>query len=198
MRTNLARSALIVCLPLLVLAQASAPAPEKTTLTDDDYAIYAAALQSLYQKDKVDRIVLIDQTGGGVPPGMAGMTQFGERAQEFYKGIPDQLREALRSRNKATADVDRGKIDIKVEVVTLSYEEAGKMVKGGWGTFEERYSRCPGITLLALPALNAQKDEALLYIGNSCGMLCGEGKLLLMMKKDGHWSVKKDATVWVS
>jgi hypothetical protein len=63
-------------------------------------------------------------------------------------------------------------------------DDAERMVTGGWQTFEQRYSHYPGIILLALPALNAEK--ALLYIGNSCGMLCGEGKLLLIMKKDGH------------
>jgi hypothetical protein len=198
MRANLANYSLIVCLPFLLLAQPSPAAGGNATLAKDDYAIYAAALESLYSKEKIDRIVLIDQTGAGVPPGMAAMTRLGDAVREFYKDLPEGLRDELNSRNKASADVDRDKIGIKAEIVMLAYEDAKKIVSGGWEDFGKRYSRCPGITLLSLPALNAEKDQALLYVGMSCGIVCGDGELLLLMKKDGHWFVKKKAIVWVS
>ncbi|MBI3476596.1 MAG: hypothetical protein HY010_12760 [Acidobacteria bacterium] len=78
-----------------------------------------------------------------------------------------------------------------MEIVALSYDDAKKVVTGGWQTFEQRYSRCPGIMLLALSALNGEQDQALLYKGNSSGMLCGEDKLLLMMKKDDIGPLRK-------
>ena len=190
---------LVVFLPLLLVAQSP---PEKTTLTEEDYAIYAAALQRLYSNDlysneKIDRILLMDQTGAGVPPGMAAVTRLGNENPAFYKNLTEDLKE-LGSRNKASAVIDSHKIDTKLEVLTLSVEEAKKIVDSGWEAFGKQYSRCRGITLLSLPALNAEKDRALLYVGFSCGIVCGDGRLLLAMKKDGKWSLKDETIVWVA
>ena len=68
---------------------------------------------------------------------------------------------------------DSHKIATKLEVLTLSVEEAKKIGDSGWEAFGKHYSRCRGITLLSLPALNAEKDRALLYVGFSCGIVCG-------------------------
>jgi hypothetical protein len=69
------------------LAQTAAPQSPLETCTADDYVIYATALSDLYGKQKIERVILIDQTSTGLPPGMAAMTQFGGKAQPLLKAF---------------------------------------------------------------------------------------------------------------
>ena len=112
--------AVLVLLSLLAVAQNKEAPPEKTTLTADEYEILSDALHDLYPKEKVDRVVLINQTGAGVPPGMAAMTQFGNKAQEFLKEIPKEMKDGFQSRNRATAQIDRGGLKADLEIVVLA------------------------------------------------------------------------------
>ena len=45
---------------------------------------------------------------------------------------------------------------------------------------------------------NAPHHQALVYVGNSCGMLCGAGYLVLLEKKKDKWVVQKTAQIWIS
>lgn len=40
---------------------------------------------------------------------------------------------------------------------------------------------------LGYPVFNKAKDKALIKISHSCGMLCGEGGIILYYKIEGHW-----------
>src|ERR1700688_3898487 len=75
------------------LAQtAAAPSPLEAC-TADDYTIYAAALGDRFGKQKPKRVVLLDQTSMGFPPGMAAMTQFGGKAQTLLKDVPKEAKD---------------------------------------------------------------------------------------------------------
>ena len=80
---------LIILAATSALAQTAASQSPLETCTADDYAIYTTALSDLYGKQKIERVILIDQTSTGVPPGMAAMTQFGGQsttaAQRLFK-----------------------------------------------------------------------------------------------------------------
>jgi hypothetical protein len=55
---------LIILAAAMALAQTSvAPSPTEAC-TSDDYAIYTAALTDLYGKQKIERVILIDQFNG--------------------------------------------------------------------------------------------------------------------------------------
>jgi len=182
------------------LAQtAIAPSPLEGC-TADDYAIYAAALNDRFGKQKKsERVVLLDQTSMGVPPGMAAMTQFGGKAQTLLKDVPKEAKDDFDSRNKARAKIEGGEIKAAFEVILLSAEEAGKLVAGGGG-WEGFYNKYPnsGITLVSRPGLNAEHNRALLYLGTSCGGLCGDGVLIVLSKNGEEWKVLNRVTIWVS
>jgi hypothetical protein len=181
------------------LAQtATAPSPLEAC-TADDYAIYAVAFGDRFGKQKPKRVVLLDQTSMGFPPGMAAMTQFGGKAQTLLKDVSKEAKDDFDSRNKARARIEGGEIKAAFEVIVLSAEEAGKLVAGGGG-WEGFYNKYPnsGITLVSRPGLNAEHNRALLYMGTSCGGLCGDGVLILLGKDGGEWKVLNRVTIWVS
>lgn len=190
---------LIILAAAIALAQTpDAPGPAEAC-TSDDYAIYAAALTDLYGKQKIERVILIDQTSMGVPPGMAAMTQFGGKAQPLLKEFSKEARDDFETRNKTHAKIEADKLKTSFEIVLLDAETARKSIegKGDWKTFREKYPNSPGITLVSRPGTDGEHSHALLYVGNSCDMLCGGGTLVLS-KENGEWKVANKVTVWVS
>jgi len=177
----------------------AAPTPLEVS-TADDYTIYSIALTDLYGKQKIERIVLIDQTSMGFPPGMAATTQFGGKAQPLLNDFPKDAKEDFEARNKTHAKIEADKFRTSFEIVLLEAEAARKLVEGGdsWKGFREKYPKSPGISLMSRPGVDAHKSHALLYVGNSCDMLCGGGTLIFLSKENGEWKVANKVTVWVS
>jgi hypothetical protein len=70
----------------------------------------AAALNKLFGKEKSDRVVLLDQTSMGFPPGMAARTNWAARLRPCSRDFPKEAKDDFDSRNKAQARIERGKI----------------------------------------------------------------------------------------
>jgi hypothetical protein len=180
-------------------AQAPATPNDIEGCTEEDYAIYTAALNDLFQKRKPDKVVVIDQTSIGVPPGMAAWTQFGGKAQELLKSSPKEAKDDFDSRNKTPVKIESDRIKAAFEVVLLSAESAGKLVEGGggWAGFNKTYPRS-GISLMSRPGVSADHTKALLYVGYSCERLCGGGEFMLLGKEGDQWKVLNRVTIWES
>jgi len=190
---------------LFVVASAMAQTPSATppapleTCTADDYAIYSAALNEIFGKQKAQKLVLIDQTSTGVPPGLAATTRFMGKAQPLLKEFPKEARDDFDAKNKTHAKIEADKIKTSFEVTLVAPDEAAKLVQGrdGWANLRDRY-QSHGITLVSRPGLDSDRTHALLYTGTSCGSLCGGGDLIFLTKEGGQWKVSNIANIWMS
>lgn len=194
----------LLCVLMLWLAMAHAQdssAPITTdSITDEDYAISAAALADVFGEGKPEKLVLIDQTSIGFPPGMAAMTQFGGKAQPLLAQVPKDAKDKFDTRNKGHQKIDGARLKTPFQIVLVSSEDAEKMVAGGggWESFRKRYSKSLGVTLISLPGINSEHTQALLYVGSSCDMLCGNGYFLLLGKDGEQWKVLQKVMIWIS
>lgn len=73
-----------------------------------------------------------------------------------------------------------------------------KGVGRGWQEFYKKYPKSSGFWQFSRPGYNSRRDEALLYVGHSCGGLCGTGHLYLLSKQSGKWTVKNRVMLWIS
>ena len=96
---------LIMLAAASALAQTAASQNPLEPCTSDDYAIYTTALNDLYGKQKIERVMLIDQTSTGFPPDMAAMTQFRGKAQPLLKDFPKEAKDDFEARNKTHGSV---------------------------------------------------------------------------------------------
>jgi hypothetical protein len=94
-------SGLLVLITSATLAQSPAvTAPTSLeTCTTEDYAIYSAALNEVFGKYG-EKIVLIDQTSTGVPPGIAAWTRSMRKAQPLLTEFPKEAKDDYDVRNK--------------------------------------------------------------------------------------------------
>ena len=191
---------LLILAAASALAQTAAPQSPLETCTLDDYSIYTAALSNLYAKRKIERVILIDQTSTGFPPGMAAMTQFGSKAQPLLKDFPKEAKDDFEARNKTHVKIEADKLKPSFEIVLVDADTAKKSVEGngGWQSFRDKYPNSPGITLVSRPGTDSEHTHALLYVGNSCDMLCGGGTLIFLSNEKGEWKVANKVTIWVS
>lgn len=81
---------------------------------------------------------------------------------------------------------------LPAKLVLISDHELENSFKNGrsWPSFYERYPNSIGYIVLSQVGFNTEHDQAFLYIGNSCGSLCGAGYYVLLAKDQGTWSVK--------
>jgi hypothetical protein len=181
-------------------AQNSAAPTTTDSVTDEDYAISSVALTDVFGKGKPEKLVLIDQTSIGFPPGMAAMTQFGGKAQPLLARVPKDAKDQFDTRNKGHQKIDGARLKTAFDITLVSPEDAEKMVAGGggWESFRKKYPKSPGVTLISLPGINSEHTRALLYVGDSCDMLCGNGYFILLGKDGEQWKVLQKVMIWIS
>jgi hypothetical protein len=166
----------------------------------DDGAIYSMALNKVILKDRDDKrqIVLLSRTSSAYPPGMAAFTA---------SSTPDK-KELLDAASAATKNDFDAKAKLNCDLTTNAALSAGVIFMSpaesdeffskasGWKDFAAKYPSAAGFTIVSAIAFDAAHRQALVYVGNSCGMLCGTGYVVLLEKRKEKWVAAKTAKIW--
>ena len=67
-----------------------------------------------------------------------------------------------------------------------------------WKQFYDAYPSATGLIRFSRVGIDAEKNQALLYVAHSCGGLCGNGFVVLLQLKWGRWVVVRSEHLWVS
>ena len=75
------------------------------------------------------------------------------------------------------------------------------MNQGGWPEYYRQYPESGGIIEFSAVGFDEHKSIAVVYMGHSCGMLCGGGTFHVLEKSDGKWKPlewKGGSCSWIS
>ena len=75
------------------------------------------------------------------------------------------------------------------------------MKKGRWEDYYRQYPDSGGVIAVSAVGFNPDKTVAVVYMGHSCGMLCGGGTFHVLEKIDGKWKPlewKGSSCAWAS
>jgi hypothetical protein len=207
-RRQLLLMLLLLLLPAIAFpcpaAAGNVPAaePEDCKLTPVELDVYSATIQELLLKDRADtaRVILRDRTSAGYPPGMASMKSTGENEKELLEGSTVETREDFDAKNKTPCKLEpQIQPAEKIKLLTHTDEQVSfPRGSGSWKIFYANYPGATGFTLLSRIGFNSARDQALVYFGNSCELLCGHGYLVLLKKHNGKWKVMKQVTIWIA
>jgi hypothetical protein len=182
----------------------SAQSPSATTCATfpDDAAIYSAALTRVILKDRNDRrqIVLLSQTSAGYPAGMASFTASSTPdKKELLDSASTEAKSDFDAKAKLNCDL-AGSTELKTSVVFMTPAERDELFSkaSGWRDFAQKYPNAAGFTIVSSIGFNQSHNEALVYVGNSCGMLCGTGYVVRLEKKKDKWIAAKTAKIWIA
>ncbi|HLW99808.1 MAG TPA: hypothetical protein VKR82_14260 [Candidatus Acidoferrales bacterium] len=184
---------------------------------DDDNAIYSEVIGQKYVHEGVERIVIGDHTSMGLPPILMGMTQFGnsEEAQKFRDAVAKETKVDYDQKNKSPVALEQKQFSLKVLVAMISEAERDRIFpvasddkksgsghisngKHGMEEFNRLYPKSQGFMSLSRIGFSPNKTQALVYVANVCGGLCGTGELYLLCKVDGKWKIQNELMVWIS
>jgi hypothetical protein len=187
-------------------------APKRLDDQDDDYAVYSQVIGHEWAREGVKRIVIREDTVmRDQPRPRTGNAQYGK---EFYDAVANETRLDYDQKNKSPMVLDGKRFFSKVYVAIISEAEydrifsvglaknpdSGKLVKGttGWEEFYQLYPKSQGIMSLSRIGFNPSKTQAIVYVGNECGGLCGIGDFFLLRKESGKWRIQTQLNAWIS
>jgi hypothetical protein len=179
---------------------AQSPSAATCVTSPDDDAIYSAALTKVILKDRNDRrqLVLLSQTSSGYPAGMASFTASSTPDRnELLDSASNETKSDFDAKAKLNCDLTRS-TGLKTSVVFITPAERDELFSkaSGWRDFAQKYPNAAGFTIVSAIGFNHSHNEALVYIGNSCGTLCGAGYVVRLEKKKDKWIATKTAKIW--
>ena len=188
----------VIAAPHLRAQKSADPQP---ALSDDESAVYSALLRDLYQAAKGRPIILSDQTALGVPPGMvANLPVQGPQTFNFLDRISPEARQNYEDVNNHSSLHFQSPCKFAPECTLENLADVALQVKNAkaWHKFMTKHANTPGIIIVSRIGFNRARDQAVVYSGMSCGMLCGQGEFTWLTKHDGVWSVEASNVVWIS
>lgn len=184
----------------VAIAISRSQTPPPAQLSDDESAVYTALFLDVYQASKSRPIILSDQTALGVPPGMiANIPVQGLQTQKFLAPISADAKQDYEDVNHQSKKL-LSPCRLAPACITADIADLAPQVKDdrAWRGFFKKHRNTPGIVVVSRIGFNKQHTEAVVYTGNSCGTLCGQGEFVWLVKRSGVWEIEDRTTVWIS
>jgi hypothetical protein len=113
--------------------------------------------------------------------------------------ISKETTDSYLAMNQSPSEILLGDIGINYRLVSAEeikgyFDERGR----GWEAFYKKYPKSSGLIVFSRVGFNAQHNEAFVYVGHSCGGLCGSGGYVSLKKLGAGWVIQKSEGVWVS
>jgi hypothetical protein len=185
----------LIALVVICTGCTTAPAPGMV----EEYAVYAAVVESLLLGEDVELIVLRNQTAVTISEhdDLAGDVQH-VREQLGPAIERDTLNDYQRKNKKAHELEECLSVDVPCALLSAAEEDAIFREGGGWSEFYETYPRSQGILSLSRVGFNQEADQAVVYVGNQADYKGGLGQYLLLTQDGGIWTVDDRVVTWVS
>lgn len=174
----------------------SASSTEQTNSSAEEYAVYTAIIGQMFSRTEVKLLVIEDHTVTnhlGESEDWQGMTQ-------QLPTISQQIIGDYKTKNKETQQL-KDAFDLKAKHVLIRKDEMEQIFKKGpqgWDEFYKRYPDSGGYIGFSRVGFNPDINQALVYVENGCGGLCGTGHYVLLSKNEGVWKVVNRHMSWIS
>jgi len=174
-------------------------APCEAAEAVNEYAVYSAAIEEFSRGRNAKSIVISDRTEDVSDP--AGVTSgWVGRCEAFVPDAEKSIAASFRERNRQPLKLTRG-LTLVGDYVLVSEADlkaipSDRMRLEGMGL---KYPDAFGVIGLSRVGFNAEMNRAVVYISQGyCGLGCGEGFCMVLVREDCKWKVKKKGGVWMS
>jgi hypothetical protein len=194
--------ALVLCALMHARPSANSTQEPQPYLDAEAYEVYAVRLPDQWPWAEAHAKQLVIQQETAVFPKLGTDTECLPGGDDFPESWKEVLRD-YKKQNEATRVLVRGFVIEKSYNLIPKQEFADLFKKDGpgWSGFYSRYPDSGGIIQLSAVGFNRERTKAMLYVGHSCGWLCGGGGYAFVQKKDGKWVraiVKGVSCAWAS
>ena len=173
-----------------LLASAAATGAQPTAakpLEDPEaYAVYAALLPNQWAVRHAKATILVFQQETGTYP---QCLPSGPLLNTEWKPVVDSYRTENEHGRLLQPGFPLGipymvvrRAEIKATFTTVPNDP-----QFGWTGFYARYPNSKGYMVASVPGFDGNRRRAMVYMGHSCGPVCGGGTYHLLEKTDGSW-----------
>jgi hypothetical protein len=182
--------------------------PPSGKVLAEEYEIYSAVIKQRFglvvscwlNRDEIGLIVIRRYTSAGFFD-YESPSDIHKRLQHSEPSLPQETIEDFLVKNEESYPL-ADNFNLPSRVLLLEPEELEEIFVGdpfyGWREFYSRYPDAQGILTLSRVGFNADMSRALVYVGHSCDSLFGVGYYLILVKKDGEWSVQDEVQKWIA
>ncbi len=148
------------------------------------YEVYSTILPSAWpwQVANAKRLVILSET--------KSYKMCLRPEKEYDDLLRPAISEYVRLNEKTWLLQQNFRIDKPYDMIT-SDELKSSFEQEGWKTFYEKHPDTGGWIELSAIGFNKDKTIAVVYMGHSCGGLCGGGGFHVLQKKEGKWKPLK-------
>ena len=175
---------IVLLMLLLVVPQLAGNARLQSSVTDEEYAVYSALINSTFLHPKTDLAILQAHT---------------EFDQSF--DIPQEFKEDLLPKIQQTETIER-RFDLRVKYVLLDTDQIDTLFKAdlgrGWERYLKQYPNATGLLAFSRVGFDRAHNKAYVHARQTCGGLCGAGCSFVLEKVNGSWQVKEKKPLWVA
>lgn len=171
-----------------------------TRIASGDYAVYAAALDSLVLRAGGDqRVVLVTPTVGDGPEGMASVEAMRDDAD-----VPADVRADFMAKNAVRVAVRPDSIGLGVPITVVTDDSLSALapadindIAGHWAAIFAAFPGARSVVAVSRVGFSRDSSRALLYLDRTCGDLCGTGWKLQFRRNPGSsWRIIAAQPVW--
>jgi hypothetical protein len=179
-------------------------AEPRCELTQNDYSIYAALTKALGAPEDPEEAwqgkkILITTVTATPTLTRSRWGTWGFRSNSKAAPAKDTVADfEEKARSSCTVEPHFGDPQSYEMITAEELDKTFKKDGRGWEEFYKRHPKAAGFWEFSRPGYNATRDEAVLYVGHSCGDLCGTGHLYFLAKQDNQWAVKNRLMLWIS
>ena len=204
------RSLLVSAIPLLLSPRVALSGPMSQASS-----IYQALFAYFLAQPGTPRVLVIEEFAPSIEEVLPPLPAIPEanfpamspadKLKGLYPAATETLRtEFLRILARGGA-IDRNQFAAigDVKIVWLSRQQKAEIFDtdpqlNAWEQFHTRFPQSKSLLRITLPAIDLDRQTALLYLGWSCGGTCGGGSLFLFAHVKGGWRLMHEQQIWVA
>ena len=168
----------------------------------EEYAVYSAVIADMLDGERVAfhtqaKLLVIQNQTGTDRTSNFDSEKNEQYAREMFPTMMEGVMKNYRAQNSSPIRL-QDSFDLKVKHVLVEKQVVEKAFGNGWEEFYKRYPDSGGLIILSRVGFNAGMTQALVYIQQGCGALCGSGSYVLLEKRTDGWRVITKTVAWIA
>jgi hypothetical protein len=177
----------------------------KSEVSKEEYEIYSAAISGVYAVRPINISLLIKNYTVNDIEELKVKGRFWNQLSILLRPLSPETIDSYLKENQKESVLDN-EFDLKMAYTLIKRSEIEPLFKRGvgsgeieeWDNFRKKFPDVKNVIGFSRIGYNTEKSQALVYMEEWCGFLCGMGYCILLEKEDGKWKLISQFSPWAS
>lgn len=170
-----------------------------------EYEIYSAVIEEMYATRSNTKLLIIKDHTVTDSHELKENHWYRKQLAEILSSLLPETINSYVEENKRESQL-KSAFNLKISHTLIKKSEIGEIFKRGtsmgemgeWDEFRKRFPDARNVIGISHIGFSFERNQALVYLEEWCGSLCGTGNYFLLSKEQGKWKVIKRHSPWIS